>query len=171
MDTAVSENNPYGTNSADASDPYKGYQDPAAQYSAQNQYGGTTPYGGSTPQTPLQSQPQGTYTQGNPTGGQNPFASAPQASANAAYYQQAPNPYAQAEKDAQTSWIVALVGLLLNFGLITGPIAIYLANKAERGGASATVGKVLGWISVGLSLLGVVVIGFFLIAAVSASTY
>lgn len=155
MDTAVSENNPYGTNSADASDPYKGYQDPAAQYSAQNQYGGTTPYGGSTPQTPLQSQPQGTYAQSNPAGGQNPFASAPQTPTNAAYYQQAPNPYAQAEKDAQTSWIVALVGLILGFGLITGPIAIYLASKAERGGASATVGKVLGWVSVGLAVAAI----------------
>src|SRR5690554_3517346 len=121
MDTALSENNPYGTNSADTRDPYKGYEDPAAQYSAQNQYNTTNPYGGSTPTMPQQSQPQSPYSQANPaggqnayaggsttrpSGGQNPFTSAPQTSANAAYYQQAPNPYAQAQKDAQTSWIV-----------------------------------------------------------------
>ena len=72
----------------------------------------------------------------------------------------------QATKDAQTSWILGLVGLFVTMGIILGPIAIHYANKAERGGAKATLGRVLGWLCIIEFVFAVLaIIAFFMLAA------
>lgn len=80
----------------------------------------------------------------------------------------------EGEKAAQLSLILGLVGLFFA-GMILGPLAIWQAGKAEKLGVQATPGKVLGWISTILWLLGVVLGVVFLIVLLAglgaAGTY
>lgn len=158
----MTENNPYG-----AQDPknqaYGGYEDPAAQYSAQSN---------STPGQPAQPQQYPDYSQGQSA---NPYNSTPNQGApqynsqgNPAYGQSYPayqgqSGYGQpmferqqAEKDAQTSMILGIIGLVLGLGIILGPIGLVYANKATKGGATPTAGKVLGWINIVVGILVVI---------------
>ncbi|MDI3331544.1 MAG: hypothetical protein QJR09_12560 [Micrococcus sp.] len=67
---------------------------------------------------------------------------------------------AEADKAARVSVICAVLGFVFPVAsLILGPVAIGQANKAQRLGRSATLGKVLGWIVTlwgGLWMLGTV---------------
>lgn len=77
----------------------------------------------------------------------------------------------EGEKAAQLSLILGLVGLFFA-GMIMGPLAIWQAGKAEKLGVRATPGKVLGWVSTILWLLGAVfgiVVLVFLFAGLSAA--
>lgn len=171
----MSENNPFASpenKDGQQHSPYGGYTDPAAQYSAQNNseyaqnnapqtsgqpnpaYGQQTqdPYG---QQAPGYGQQQQAYGQQPPAYGQ-PAYGAPTYGAPA--YGQ-PNGFDQAalaqiqgQKDAQSSLIMGIIGLVLGLGLILGPLGIHFAKKAERANVSATAGKVLGWINLILAL-------------------
>lgn len=58
---------------------------------------------------------------------------------------------------AQLSLVFGILSLVL-IGIVFGPLAIWQAGKAERAGADATAGKVLGWIGTALGLLGLVLV-------------
>ena len=100
------------------------------------------PYQPNQPQTP-----QGQYGSYNtPSGGYVP-------SAPPAYgYDATPQ---EAKSAATLSWIFGILGILL-LPIVFGPLALWQAKKAERLGASATAGKVLGWISIGLLIIGII---------------
>lgn len=116
-----------------------------------------------------------------PTGyaGQNSAAPVPPAYETPVAYPAPQNPYAapqyppvygqspygdyqpvdsRASTYATLSIVSAIVGFFL-FGIILGPVAIVLGTKAEKLGATsnAKIGKVLGWITTGLSALAIVV--------------
>ena len=75
----------------------------------------------------------------------------------------------EGEKAAQLSLILGIVGLFFA-GLVLGPLAIWQAGKAEKLGVPATAGKVLGWISAILGLIGLVSgIAIFVIALAGLS--
>jgi|GEM_PF-1557546 len=65
----------------------------------------------------------------------------------------------QAHKDAQMSWVLGLIGLFVALGFVLGPMAIHYANRAERVGVKATLGRVLGWLCVIEFVLIVVFVG------------
>jgi|GEM_PF-591002 len=143
-------------------------------YSNQPPYGGQQAYG---QQPPYGSQPYDAQQQQYGAGAQQPYGGQPAYGAQA-FPGQMPSygaPYAgqsgpmaqyQATKDAQTSWILGLVGLFVTMGIILGPIAIHYANKAERGGAKATLGRVLGWLCIIEFVFAVLaIIAFFMLAA------
>jgi len=72
---------------------------------------------------------------------------------------------------AQTSMILGILSLFI-VGIILGPIAIVKANRAEREfHASATVGKVTGWIGTILGALWILWVGFVIIAAFGAYSF
>ena len=56
-----------------------------------------------------------------------------------------------------TAWILAVIGLFV-FGIILGPIAMIVANKAESYGVPAPGGKILGLID---TIFGVLIILFY----------
>ncbi|MBF0807718.1 DUF4190 domain-containing protein [Rothia nasimurium] len=87
----------------------------------------------------------------------------------AVFYQKSPQ-QVEADKAAQAALICGIIGLF-TVPIILGPIAIVQANKAERLGAAATAGKVLGWIDTiigGLALLTIV--GFVVLGAIAAGS-
>jgi len=143
--------------------------DPNNPYSNQPPYGGQQAYG---QQPPYGSQPYDAQQQQYGAGAQQPYGGQ-QAYGSQPFPGQMP-PYGaqggqmaqyQATKDAQTSWILGLVGLFITMGIVLGPIAIHYANKAERGGAKATLGRVLGWLCIIEFILAIVaVIAFVAIA-------
>ncbi|PFG39749.1 hypothetical protein ATJ97_2262 [Georgenia soli] len=100
------------------------------------------PYQPNQPQTP-----QGQYGSYNsPGGGYVP-------SAPPAYgYDATPQ---EAKSAATLSWVFGILGILL-LPIVFGPLALWQAKKAERLGASATAGKVLGWISIALVIIGII---------------
>ena len=61
----------------------------------------------------------------------------------------------QAQSRATTAMILGIVGLVSGFGVILGPIALVQAGKAAEGGADATAGRILGWVS---TILGAVML-------------
>jgi hypothetical protein len=65
---------------------------------------------------------------------------------------------AEADQAARVSVICAIFGFVFPvISLILGPIAISQANKAQRLGRNASIGKVLGWVVTlwgGLWLIG-----------------
>lgn len=77
------------------------------------------------------------------------------------------------EKAAQTSLVLGIIGLVCNFivswwsfglpSLILGVIGIFKANEAERYGAAASAGRIMGWINAAFGGLFLVVIGGFLL--------
>jgi hypothetical protein len=70
-----------------------------------------------------------------------------------------------ADRAARVSVICAILGFVFPFAsLILGPVAIGQANKAQRLGGSATVGRVLGWI---VTLWG----GFWLLGTVMSTVF
>jgi hypothetical protein len=60
---------------------------------------------------------------------------------------------AQGQKHKTTSIVLGVVGLFI-LGIVLGPLALWQAGKAERLGVKATAGKVLGWIAIVGSLIG-----------------
>jgi|GEM_PF-2487299 len=54
--------------------------------------------------------------------------------------------------------VSGVIGLFV-LGIVFGPVAIVQAGRAEALGVTATAGKVLGWISVGFSILWVLGVG------------
>lgn len=75
----------------------------------------------------------------------------------------------EGENAAQLSLILGLVGFFFA-GVVLGPIAILQAHKAEKLGVPATAGKVLGWISTILWLLGLLSgVAFFVIVLAGLS--
>jgi hypothetical protein len=74
----------------------------------------------------------------------------------------------QAQTQAQTALILGIVGVVVTIvGVILGPIALSQAGKAERGGADATAGRVLGWISTILGgLLALFFVAYFVFVIV-----
>lgn len=70
---------------------------------------------------------------------------------------------AEGESRAKTSLILGVIGLFV-FGIVLGPIAIAQASKAESLGASATGGKVLGWIDTGLAVFSIGLAIFFIVS-------
>lgn len=123
--------------------PPAGYSDAAGgvppQYSAPAAY--------SAPQLP-QSAPQ--YP---PVYGQSPYGDQPQANSNGSTY-------------ATLSIVSAAIGFFF-FGIVLGPLALFFASKAEKMGADAKVGKILGWITTILS----VVVGLFMLILNLGSRY
>lgn len=129
--------------------PPSGYSDAAGgvppQYSA--------PAGYSAPQQP-QSPPQYPPVYGQDPYGQNPYGGQPQQNSNGSTY-------------ATLSIVLAAIGFFF-FGLVLGPVAIFLASKAENLGTDAKVGKILGWITTVISaLFGM----FWLIINIAGSRY
>ena len=57
-----------------------------------------------------------------------------------------------------TAWILAVIGLFV-FGIVLGPIAMILANKAESYGVPAPGGKILGLID---TIFGLIIIVIYL---------
>lgn len=172
-------NNPYSTpeeplNTNGTPSPY-GTNDPAAQYGAQAAYGQQNPaqpagqdpnLSGGAPQHDPYAQAPAAQQYGTPQYGA-PQYGAPQYGQPAGYpanqYAAAPVAQIQGQKDSQTSLIVGIIGLITSLGIILGPIAIYYAKKAEKAGVSATAGKVLGWISVIVSILAIVAFILFVV--------
>lgn len=80
---------------------------------------------------------------------------------------------AQAQSQAQTAMILGIVGVVVTFiGVILGPIALSQAGKAERGGADATAGRVLGWIATilgGLVALFIILYIVFFVVVIGAA--
>jgi len=70
---------------------------------------------------------------------------------------------AEGQSKATAALVCGIIGLFV-FGLILGPIAIVMANKAESLGVKATGGKVLGWIDL---IFGVLVIGYIILATMA----
>jgi hypothetical protein len=64
---------------------------------------------------------------------------------------------AQGQKHKTTSIVLGVVGLFI-LGIVLGPLALWQAGKAERLGVKATAGKVLGWIAIVGSLIGMYVL-------------
>ena len=60
-------------------------------------------------------------------------------------------------KAAQLSLVFGILSLFL-IGIVFGPLAIWQAGKAERAGADATAGKVLGWIGTVVGVLGLALV-------------
>ncbi|MEG9249619.1 hypothetical protein V6S67_16145 [Arthrobacter sp. Soc17.1.1.1] len=61
----------------------------------------------------------------------------------------------EAGKAKTTSLVLGIIGLFI-LGIILGPLAIMQANKAERLGARATAGKVLGIICTVFGIIGLI---------------
>jgi hypothetical protein len=78
--------------------------------------------------------------------------------------------YVEGKKVAETALLFGILGLFV-LGFVFGPLAIINANKAERMGFPATAGKVLGWISSGLSALGVVLFLLMMIGLAASGTH
>lgn len=82
---------------------------------------------------------------------------------------------AQARSEATTSMILGLVGFLAC--QLAGPFAIMKANEAKRLAqrariplpGEATAGLVLGWISTGILILTVLMVGFFFVLAMAGA--
>lgn len=63
----------------------------------------------------------------------------------------------EADKNAQSSLVFGILAVTV-FPLVFAPLALVFAKKAEDNGVSATAGKILGWIGVGLAVLTVIYI-------------
>jgi len=77
----------------------------------------------------------------------------------------------EGEKAAQLALIFGIVGFFAA-GIVLGPLAIWQSTKAERLGARATAGKILGWIVTVinvLAVLGFIVFFTVIIAGLGAS--
>ncbi|WP_435298437.1 hypothetical protein [Timonella sp. A28] len=150
----MSTNNPYDPQGSDSTNnPYGQPSEPQQPNPAQQPAPGYYDYNNAGGQQYPQ---QGPY-QGQPHPGQ-PYQGQPYGAVNP-----------QGQKDAQTSWILGLIGLITSLGIILGPMALHYAKKAERAGVSATAGKVLGWISIVFfvfSILAVIAFFYFINAGV-----
>lgn len=108
---------------------------------------------------PQGGQPQGGYPQGGyPQGGHQ--------QGQPVYFTKSPQ-QVDADKASQLSLVFGIIGLFI-LGILFGPLALVQANKAEKLGAAATAGKVLGWISTIFGVLGLIWIIFVVVAFFSA---
>lgn len=105
---------------------------------------------------------QGGYPQGgHPQGG---FQGQP------TYYTNSPQ-QVEADKASQLSMVFGIIGLFFA-GIVFGPLALVQASKAEKLGAAATAGKVMGWIATIFGVLGLIWLIFIIVAFFSAmATY
>lgn len=92
---------------------------------------------------------QGGYQQGQPV-----------------YFTKSPQ-QVDADKASQLSLVFGIIGLFI-LGILFGPLALVQANKAEKLGAAATAGKVLGWIATVIGALGLIWFIFISVAFFSA---
>jgi hypothetical protein len=126
-----SDANPYHQNSYDQNNPYQ-----------------QAPVQGAYPPAPP-TQPVAPYGQpqynNDPYQGQQVYNAAPYG------YVAAVNP--EAKSKADYAMVFGLIGIFF-FSLIFGILALVYAKKAEELGADAKVGKILGWVDIGLSMLG-----------------
>lgn len=74
----------------------------------------------------------------------------------------------EADKASQMSLIFGILSVVL-LGIVFGPLAIWQASKAERLGAAATAGKVLGWVGTVLGALGLLWLVFVIVMFMSAA--
>ncbi|WP_418606463.1 DUF4190 domain-containing protein [Georgenia sp. SUBG003] len=75
----------------------------------------------------------------------------------------------EANSAATLSLVFGILGVVL-LPIVFGPLALWQAKKAERLGKPATAGKVLGWISIALVIIGIIGGIIFVIAmAMSAN--
>ncbi|WP_052436650.1 DUF4190 domain-containing protein [Georgenia sp. SUBG003] len=122
------------------------------------------PYEHNQPQT------QGQYGSYN-AGGHNAggYGSGPMPAAPAAYGYDSSSQ--EANSAATLSLVFGILGVVL-LPIVFGPLALWQAKKAERLGKPATAGKVLGWISIALVIIGIIGGIIFVIAmAMSANAY
>lgn len=63
----------------------------------------------------------------------------------------------QGRKHRTTSIVLGVIGLFV-LGIVLGPLAVWQAGKAEKLGVKATAGKVLGWVTLVGSILGMFLI-------------
>lgn len=133
---------------------------------------GQNPYG-----APQDSQPegyqQGGYPQGYQQGGypqggypQGGYPQGGYAQGQPIYFTKSPQ-QVDADKASQWSLVFGIIGLFV-LGIVFGPLALVQANKAEKLGAAATAGKVLGWIATIIGVLGLIWIIFITVAFFSA---
>jgi hypothetical protein len=122
-----------------------------------SEHQGTNPYG--TPQG-TQQPATGGYPQGGYPQGGYPSQNQPTYVTN--FPQQV-----EADKASQLSLVFGILGLFI-LGIVFGPLALVQANKAEKLGSAATAGKVLGWISTVIGVLGLIWFIFMVAAFFSA---
>lgn len=131
------DGNPYHQDSYDHNNPYQ-------QATTQGSYPPAPP---TQPVAPYGGQPQyqNDPYQNAPYQNQQPYNNAPYG------YTPAVNP--EGKSKADYALIFGIVGIFF-FSLIFGILALVYAKKAEELGADAKVGKILGWVDIGLSALG-----------------
>lgn len=88
--------------------------------------------------------------------GQSPYGQQPGYQSGMQHYPGYGNA-AQGQKHRTTAVVLGIVGLFV-LGIVLGPLALWQAGKAERLGVKATAGKVLGWIALVGSLIGMFVL-------------
>lgn len=76
--------------------------------------------------------------------------------------------YMQGQKYKEKSLIFGILGFFF-LGVVFGPLAIINANKAEAMHHSATIGKVLGWVSTIAAIVWIIVLAFVVIGGIAAS--
>lgn len=141
-DTYPTDSNPYHQQPAgyDPNNPYQRITPPA-----QNSY----------PSVP-QAAPSHGYDQNagyteSQNVGSNPYQNTPYQSQPPFGY--APNVHPEAKSKADYAMIFGVIGIFF-FSLVFGILALVYAKKAEEMGADAKVGKILGWVDIGLSVFG-----------------
>jgi len=166
-------------------------QDPQSPYGGGTPQEPTSPYGAPTPPPdPSASYPSApqypTYGQGPEASQYPPAAQYPSGQYPQAGQYPAATPYGAGQygyvypKNSLGVWslVLGILGMVV-CGLFAGIPAIIVGNNAKRAvaqgeannGGLATAGVILGWISVGLSILGVVLWVFVIgIAGLNANT-
>jgi hypothetical protein len=168
MTTPDEPQNPYGANPPQEPQPpaQPSYGAPQApQYPAAPQYGAPQAPQYGAPQEPQYGAPQA------PQYGASPYPAAPQ-------YGAAGYGFASTAKNSLGVWALVLgIVSIVACGLFAGIPAIIVGNHAKRAvaegqannGGMATAGVILGWISIALTVLGII-FGIIAFAASGGST-
>jgi len=125
------------------------YHQPPAGYDPNNPYQRVNqPAPGAYPPAPPTARGTG-YNQ--PQGyGQDHYQNSPYQSQPA--YGYVPNVHPEAKSKADYAMIFGVIGIFF-FSLVFGILALVYAKKAEEMGADAKIGKILGWVDIGISVL------------------
>lgn len=76
--------------------------------------------------------------------------------------------FMQGQKYKEKSLIFGILGFFF-LGIVFGPLAIINANKAEAMHHSATIGKVLGWVSTIAAVVWIIVFVIMIAGGIAAS--